>query len=520
MTTALNLTSQIERLRSVLLQTLDESIFFSELAAHMGEVVKSESIIFYKLREDHSLREVSRNATPVIDGRIINNEKGIINHVIKTKKAYFSNDTARDPLFSSEYEIELAKKELCIPIICEGIIISAILLQSNSEAISFSREDITSIISLLNQLEKPIKNLKMFISVKNLNEALLLKIEKREKELLENRSNPSVLEALKTSDKEIVFQSLKMNELMKLVEKLSLTDANILLTGESGTGKGLIANKIHCRSSRSKNAFAKIDCSSLNHDQMERELFGEEIIESNGERRVKVGLLEVANGGTLLLEEISCLSSDLQARIAAFIKDQQFHRLGSSHYVKSHVRIVASSTKDLKNLVHETKFREDLFYAIITVSLEVPALRDRTEDIELLADYFLNRGKDFSKHKTLSPCVIKTLKEYHWPGNIRELQNVLERAYILSDRMVIEEVSLLEESRPLVQEEVVEERMELENFMEVTLEQLEKSHICRILNHLGGNKTKTAKTLGITVKTLYNKLHSYGMIDSNKELSM
>lgn len=520
MTTALNLANQIERLRSVLLQTLDESIFFSELASHMSELVKAENIIFYKLREDHSLREVSRNATPVIEGRIINNEKGIINHVIKTKKSYFSNGTERDPLFSSEQEIDLFKKELCIPIICEGIIISAVLFQSNSEEIIFSREDITNIISLFNQLEKPIKNLKMYISVKNLNEALLLKIEKKEKELLSERSNPSVLDSLMTSDKEIVYQSLKMNDLIKLVEKVSLTDANLLITGESGTGKGLIANKIHCKSDRSKNAFAKIDCSSLNHDQMERELFGEEIRESNGESRVKIGLLEVSNNGTILLEEISCLSYDLQARVAIFIKDQQFHRVGSNNLVKSHVRIIASSTKDLKNLVTDGKFREDLFYAIITVSLEVPALRDRIEDIELLADYFLNQGKDFSKHKTLSPCVVKTLKDYHWPGNIRELQNVLERAYILSDRMIIEEVSLLEESRPAIVEEAADDSMDIENFMDVTLDQLEKSHICRILNHLGGNKTKTAKSLGITVKTLYNKLHSYGMIDSNKELSL
>ncbi len=157
------------------------------------------------------------------------------------------------------------------------------------------------------------------------------------------------------------------------------------------------------------------------------------------------------------------------------------------------------------------RFREDLFYALSTMALRLPALRDHKEDIEVLSHYFLNNGKIVEKQKSLSPEALKSLVEYAWPGNIRELQNVMERAYILADGKIIERDHLADSvtSTPVVEEE---EKKEEIIFSEMTLEELEKRHIVFTLGHLGGNKTKTAKSLGITVKTLYNKLHSYGMI--------
>ena len=248
----------------------------------------------------------------------------------------------------------------------------------------------------------------------------------------------------------------------------------------------------------------------MTYDLLEKELFGEEAGNFATGIQIRNGALEACNGGTLLINRICSLSPRLQAKLLGFIKEGMAFRVGGSVPFKSDIRIISSTNTVLSEKVERNEFREDLFYVLNKMNFAVPALREHIEDIELLANKFLNESKKAEDQKSLSPGVLVTLQEYNWPGNVRELQNVIERAYILSDGMIIEKDHLADSVGKV--EMVVEEEEEEINYQEMTLDELEKRHICMTLDHLAGNKTRTAKTLGITVKTLYNKLHSYGMI--------
>jgi Nif-specific regulatory protein len=212
------------------------------------------------------------------------------------------------------------------------------------------------------------------------------------------------------------------------------------------------------------------------------------------------------------------LTSDLQNKLIQFMNTKMGIKSESKDFFKSDVRIISASSKDLLELVTAKSFREDLYFSLSAVVLKVPALRERKEDIELLANFFLNRNKEKTAHKSFSPSAVKSLTEYSWLGNVRELQNIVERAYILSEGSIVEKLHLDQniqntEMATIATRAAVEKKPE---YVALTLGELEKNHIMQTLENLTGNKTKSAKVLGITVKTLYNKLHSYG-IEFDKE---
>ena len=407
------------------------------------------------------------------------------------------------------------KAELAIPVSVDGIVIATIHFQSSKESVEYKREDITNILHILADIRQPLLNMKMYLAARHLNEALLKKIEQKEKELQESKKTVEVAETFRIQEKEIIGKSESMKRVLLLIEKFAASDVNGILVGEAGTGKEMIARRAHCRSPRREGGFVSIDCTSLPEHMLEIELFGQENQEFGQGHRVKKGLIENAHGGTLFLNNIDALSIGLQAKLVRFMSDKVTFRIGGSIPYRAEVRIAAATTKEMSKLVEENLFREDLYYALNTVQIDVPALRDRQEDIEVLSNFFLNVGKPQELHKSLSPCVVSTLAEYTWPGNVRELQNVMERAYILSDGMIVEKSHLAEN---VSQAPAKEEKSEVETneFTEMTLDELEKRHIIKTLEFLSGNKTKTARTLGITVKTLYNKLHSYGMIQAKE----
>jgi Nif-specific regulatory protein len=208
----------------------------------------------------------------------------------------------------------------------------------------------------------------------------------------------------------------------------------------------------------------------------------------------------------------------IQNKLMQYVTSKMGIKAGSQAFFKSDVRLISASTKDLMDLVRENTFREDLYFALSTVVLKAPALRERKEDIEILANFFLNQNKSKEAQKSFSPSAIKALTEYNWSGNVRELQNVVERAFILAEGTIIEKLHLDQNIQNAEVQPVVEKVVQVKSqeFIPVTLEELERNHIMNTLENLSGNKTKTAKVLGITVKTLYNKLHSYG-IEFDKE---
>ena len=305
----------------------------------------------------------------------------------------------------------------------------------------------------------------------------------------------------------IVYQSEVMGSLMKMIDRVAPSSANILVLGESGTGKELIARAIHERSNRKNKAFVAINCGALRETLLESELFGHEKGSFTGAYTRKIGLAEAANGGTLFLDEIGELDPSIQAKLLRFLQEGEVFRVGGKDPIKVDIRLICATNRELDKEVIKGNFREDLFYRINTIVVSAPPLRRRKDDIPALVNHFLNSSNHayLNRGRSVSEDAMKSLVRYDWPGNIRELQNVCERLQILSDGHMIMLNDVPENIRSGEQVKDI-----LEYDPNLSLHDLEKRYILKALAHYGGNKTQAANNLGITIKTLYNKLHEYG----------
>lgn len=500
-TQSINQKAALNTLSSVLFLSIDEVHFFSSIQKYFMDNMNCHQVQVYKILDNG-------NSILVSTGVELLKGEGATGYVARTKRGYFSNSVERDPVFNLE-AAKGVKAELCLPISADGKVIGSIHCQMNDNSREFTRDDMTFGMSVLNEIKGPIQNMALYLAAKHLNETLLKTIELKEKELQESRSGLKIHDAFKINEKEIIGRSLQMKELLNLVDKISDKEITALLVGEAATGKEMIARRIHCRSHRRDRAFVSIDCSAFNSTQLDVELFGND---------QQIGMLEASHYGTLFINNIELLSTELQNKLIQYMNTKMGIKSQSKDFFKSDVRVISASSKDLQELVAAKKFREDLYFSLSTVILKVPALRERKEDIELLANFFLNRNKEKSAHKSFSPSAVKSLTEYSWLGNVRELQNIVERAYILSEGSIVEKLHLDQniqntEMTSAVAKVEVSKKAE---YVALTLGELEKNHIMQTLENLTGNKTKSAKVLGITVKTLYNKLHSYG-IEFDKE---
>ncbi|MCM2282178.1 MAG: sigma-54 dependent transcriptional regulator [Bdellovibrionaceae bacterium] len=307
--------------------------------------------------------------------------------------------------------------------------------------------------------------------------------------------------------KTIVYKSEVMRQLMKMIDRVAPSNATCLILGESGTGKELIAKAIHERSNRKNRPFVAINCGALRETLLESELFGHEKGSFTGAYTRKIGLAEAANGGTLFLDEIGELSPGIQAKLLRFIQEGEIFRVGGKDPIQVDIRLISATNRELDVEVGRGNFREDLYYRINTITLHAPPLRRRKDDIALLVEYFLARGANrfLNRGRQMSEDAMKILVKYDWPGNIRELQNVCERLQILADGHMIMPGDLPEQIVNPEQKIIVDDYDAT-----VTLYELEKRYILKALNYFEGNKTQAANALGITIKTLYNKLHEYG----------
>lgn len=324
-------------------------------------------------------------------------------------------------------------------------------------------------------------------------------------------SNRTTLGARAVLDnKAIIYHSETMVQLMKMIDKVAVSNAAILILGESGTGKELIAHAIHDKSRRNEKPFVAINCGALRETLLESELFGHEKGSFTGAYARKIGLAEAASGGTLFLDEIGELSPGIQAKLLRFIQEGEIYRVGGKEPIKVDIRLVSATNRELEKDVQAGHFREDLFYRINTIIAHVPPLRQRKDDISSLVEHFLARGSHryLDRGCKMSPEAMEILMNYDWPGNIRELQNLCERLQILVDGHIIMPGDLSDQIRGHQKKVVVDDYEP-----SLTLHDLEKRYILKALAYYDGNKTQAAHSLGITIKTLYNKLHEYGEFD-------
>ena len=301
----------------------------------------------------------------------------------------------------------------------------------------------------------------------------------------------------------IVGRSEGIQNVLETVDKISFSDSRVLITGESGTGKELVARAIYYSSPRGERAFYPVNCAAFVESLLESELFGHEKGAFTGAVSVKKGFFEVANYGTLFLDEIGDTSLSFQAKLLRVVQEGEFIRVGGTRIQRSDVRIISSSNKDLKIAINEGKFREDLYYRLSVVHISLPPLRERRDDIPLLAEYLLAKHACRMKKKVkgFTPDVMTLLTNYHWPGNIRELENVIERAVI----MTAPNENISEKDLPM---DLSSKKAVLKGG---TLEDMEKELIRRALDECKGNRTLAARRLGIGRGTLYEKTAKYGI---------
>lgn len=305
----------------------------------------------------------------------------------------------------------------------------------------------------------------------------------------------------------IIGKSRVMQEVFDTIRMVSKTQSSILITGESGTGKELVARAIHYESDRSGHPFVTIDCATIPSEIMESELFGHEKGAFTGAHERKIGLLERADNGTVFLDEIGELDLNLQKKLLRFLQERDIQRVGGSSRIKLNVRIVAATNKDLEQEVRERRFREDLFYRLNVVTIRMPALRERKDDIPLLVHHFLERfnrveGKLINGFED---DAIKAMQAYDWPGNVRELENAVERAYILCPTVTIGLKHLPARIAEL-------SKAEQEPINEMNLIEMEKRLIIRALNNTSWNQSRAAEVLGISRKQLRTKMKNLGLL--------
>jgi len=454
---------------------------------------------------------------------------GITGHVFTTKQTYVTNDVSKDPYFTSLSVSVATKSQICIPILKDGEVLGTLNIESD-RANAFDEDDIITLEAVASQVAVATTNRRMFKQIKNFNDNLRTAVEEKTHELREahqrilehqrllKRENIALKNLVNKGNEslQLIGQSPAVLNILTMVDKIAPTTATVLIQGESGTGKELIARRLHFKSDRADRPYVTVNCGALQESLLESELFGHERGSFTGAVGQKIGLVETAEGGTLFLDEIGELTLGIQSKLLRFLQEGEFYRIGGKKPLKIELRVVSATNRDLEQEVAAGRFREDLFYRLNTITLRMPPLRKRKEDLNALVDFFIKNsrfGGPNQNVRKVDPKVYEIFQNYDWPGNIRELQNTVERMKILSEGPVltVEDIPSGIRSPKGKSEPTVDFQVGL------TLEDIEKNTILRSLAYHHGNKTRTAEALGITVKTLYNKLNRYGVMNNSEQ---
>jgi DNA-binding NtrC family response regulator len=317
------------------------------------------------------------------------------------------------------------------------------------------------------------------------------------------------------SSSKMIGKSRSFLDMLDLALRAAPTDAAVLIQGATGTGKELVAEFLHNNSPRKEQPFLALNCSSIPEGLLESELFGHEKGAFTDAKSMKEGLVEMANGGTLFLDEMSDMALTVQPKLLRFLQTGEYRRVGGNKNLRSDVRIVSASNKDLRQAAVGGRFREDLLYRINVVTVALPSLRDRKDDIPLLVEYFLKGHAGQEEPKRLDAKALELLMKYDWPGNVRELENVIERANVLShDKMIcVDDLALPLMPRSIADVASQSARSGMLVGSAVTLDEIEVAHVKGVLQSVTWNKKTAAEILGISVKTLYTKIQAYKLVE-------
>ncbi|MFH0764818.1 MAG: sigma 54-interacting transcriptional regulator [Calditrichota bacterium] len=399
--------------------------------------------------------------------------RSIVYKVFRGKAALISRNALKeDSLKNIQSVCELGlRSTICSPIFAQGKVLGVIYLDNRREAGSFQDDDLVFLSALCNQVGIALWNTQLY---RNL--------------IQENRK----LEEALLSEYNIIAEDPRMKILFTEIKRIAPKDITVLIRGETGTGKELVVKAIHGLSPRRDKPCIAFNCAAIAEHLVESELFGHEKGAFTGAISARAGKFEMAHNGTLFLDEIGCMSLGTQAKFLRVLQERSFERVGGNKTIQVNVRVVSATSQDLEKAIREGRFREDLFYRLNVVQLEIPSLRERKKDILPLAEYFI-QGREL----TLSGSVKQILENFEWPGNVRELKNCLERAVVFSDGRVIQPEDIPGyirrggESIPVPLE---------------SLEQVEKDHIIRVLRCTQGSKSKAADILKVSRQALYDKI--------------
>ncbi|MGD9817664.1 MAG: nif-specific transcriptional activator NifA [Desulfomonilaceae bacterium] len=478
-------------------QILDESMDLSQvvkpvleaMSKHMGMMRGTITLLNREsgeimIESAHGLSEAQK-----VRGRYRPGE-GVTGKVVETGEPAVVPHISDEPLFLDRTGArrDLDKKDvsfICVPIKLGNEVVGALSADRLfEEGVSFE-EDVRLLSIIASMISQAVR----------LRQSLL---EEHHKLLEENsRLQRQLKERFRPSN--IVGNSKSMQLVYDLIAQVSKSDATVLIRGESGTGKELVAHAIHFNSHRASASFIKVNCGALPESVVESELFGHERGAFTGAISTRKGRFELAHGGTIFLDEIGDLSPTTQIKLLRVLQEREFERVGGSVTIKTDVRIITATNRDLEGLIKENKFREDLYYRLNVFPIHVPPLRERKTDIPLLADYFVEKYSKANMKEVLriSTPAIDMLMSYHWPGNVRELENCMERAVLLSSDKVIHSHHL-----PPTLQTAQASGTSSTGTLDTTLDSMERDLLLDALKSSGGNKAKAARALGISERVM------------------
>jgi len=441
--------------------------------------------------------------------------EGIAGSVLKKGDAIIIDDTGGSPLFLRDVGLNNINSLICFPIMENNKIVGVFNI-SHSQKDAFGEWEKLAIAYVSTQIGSALTSTRFFLNVKRIDQLLT----SAGRSLVNNKAMnvpmsdipESLMEIgeLTKQNKIFIYSSEKMYFIKKTIDQVADTNVNILIQGESGVGKEVVARSIHLNSLRCKKPFIKVNCAALPSNLLESELFGYEKGAFTGAYRRKPGKFELADKGTIFLDEIGEISTSVQSKLLQVIQDKEFSRLGGNRDINVDVRILAATNNDLELAVKQGRFRDDLYFRLNVVGIVIPPLRERKEDLTLLVNNLIRKfNQDFGRNvKDILPEALNLLAEYSWPGNVRELENTIERAAILCEgsRLDLDDFPLLRNAKP--------SKLNLEALyngysLKEAQKAIEKHLITKALSETGGNRTKATQLLEISHPSLLTKIKAY-----------